>query len=97
MRANDGGVDHLHRVWNGVAVDQGFKKQIPQASARPSEKLPIDRTPFAEIFRQIAPGSAGPGDPEYTVENTSVVIGRTTALRSSLDKERLIERPFSIR
>jgi hypothetical protein len=94
MRADDGGVDHLHRVWKGLTVRQRLKQQVPQAGPRPSEKLPIDRAPFAEVIGQIAPRRAGAGNPENPVENTSVIARRSPPLWSCLDQKRFEESPF---
>jgi hypothetical protein len=96
MRADDGGVDHLHRVGNGLAVRQHFKQQIPQAGSRPSEKLPVYRAPLAKIIGQITPWGAGSSDPEYAIENTSVVVRRPTSFWSCLDQKGFKESPFGI-
>jgi hypothetical protein len=95
MRADDGGVDHLHRVWRRSAIGDGFEKHVPHARNRPPEKLAIDRAPFAKLLWQIAPRRPGPGDPENPVEDIPVVLGRSSPL-TSRDQHLFEKGPFLI-
>ena len=97
MRANYGGINHLHRVWDTSAVGERFEKQIPYARPGPSEELSVHGAPLAEFIGQVTPWRASPGDPEYTVQNAPVIAWRATSLGSCLNQNGLEKRPFSIR
>jgi hypothetical protein len=97
MRADDGGVDHLHAVGDSLAVCNGFEQDIPNASLRPSQKLAIHRAPLAKFAGQVAPRRSSSRDPKYTIENTSMIARRSTALRPCLNQKWLKESPIRIR
>ena len=77
--ADHSAVDHLDRLWCRPTIGQGLQQKIPQSSSAPSKELAIDGIPFAELFGQIAPGSAGARDPEYTVQCAPMIARRTAA------------------
>lgn len=49
-------VDHLQRIWRHPAHVQRLQDLLPQPRQTPPLELPRDRRPFAELFRQVAPG-----------------------------------------
>lgn len=96
MRPDDGRIDHLHAVRYVFGVARGFKEQFPDACERPAPELAVDRGPFPETVRQVAPLRAGAGAPEDAVQDEAMVTGRTTPLGSVFDQERLEERPIVV-
>jgi hypothetical protein len=57
-------VDHLDRPIPGAACSNRRHDFLIEPGARSSCKPAPHSVPFAEAFRQVAPGRAGPGDPE---------------------------------
>ena len=54
-------------------IRQGLENPSPDALLRPTPKAGIDGEPFAEFPRQITPGSAGPRDPQYRLDEQAIV------------------------
>jgi hypothetical protein len=55
-------------------IRQGFENALPHALLRPTPKAGVDGEPFAEFFRQIAPGRAGPCDPQNRLDKQPIVM-----------------------
>ena len=89
-------VDHLQAGVATTAIVERFEQQLPQAGQCPAPELSINRRPFAEMFMQIAPGSAGARNPENPIQNKAMIPRTTTAARASLDHEWLKTRPFLV-
>ena len=94
--ADHGAVDHLDRLWCRTTIGQGLQQKIPQSNSAPSKELAIDGVPFAELFGQIAPGSAGARDPEYTVQCAPMIARRTAAQGACGNDKWLEKRPIHI-
>jgi len=56
----------------------------------------LDARPLAKLLGQVAPCGTGAGNPEYAIENKSVVGGRATTLTSHRYKKGFKERPLGI-
>lgn len=96
MGPYDRRVDHLHGGGRPALFAQGLEHQLEDADLRPTAELLVDRVPLIEMLVQIPPGRAGPGDPEYPVENLPVIFGRPPTLAARRHYERLEKRPFLI-
>jgi hypothetical protein len=94
--ADHGAVDHLDRLWCRPTIGQGLQQKIPQSSSAPSKELAIDGVPFAELFGQIAPGSSGARDPEYTVKCAPMIARRAAAQGACGNDKWLEKRPIHI-
>lgn len=55
---------------------QGFEDALPDAFLAPPVKALEDRVILAEAFRKVRPGGAGACDPEDSVDEAAVVLGR---------------------
>jgi hypothetical protein len=89
-------VDHLNGL-AAAAIGQSLKDQVRQTANRPPPVLPVHGIPTSERLRQIAPGRAGPGNPEDRIKRAPMVLGRTPAQWASFNDKRLKERPLRIR
>ena len=94
--ADHGAVDHLDAAWRCAAIVERIEHQLPKSGQGPASKLAIHARPLAELFRQIAPGSARAGDPENTIKNTSMIRGRAAALPPNRRQKGLKECPLGI-
>ena len=66
-------------------VRQRVEQHVPKSREAPAPELTIDRIPFAQFFRQIAPWRAGPCHPEYAVQRAPVLAtGGFKSLNSGL-------------
>jgi hypothetical protein len=92
---DDSAIDHLHGI-AAAALGKGFEHQVPQSAGRPAAILPVHRIPVAELVGQIAPGRAGPSDPEHSVQRATVVNRRTPPQGATLDHERFEKRPLIV-
>ena len=54
-------------------IRQGLENPFPDALLRPTPETCVDAVPFAEFPRQITPGSAGPRDPQYCLDEQAIV------------------------
>ena len=54
-------------------IRQGLENPSPDALLRRTPKAGIDGEPFAEFPRQITPGSAGPRDHSYRLDEQAIV------------------------
>jgi hypothetical protein len=97
MRPDDGAVDHLQAGLDVIGIVQRLQYRVPQAADRPTAELPIDRTPLAEVLRQVTPRRARPCDPEHAVQQKPMIAAWPPTLGASLCHEGLEERPFLIR
>jgi len=97
MSANHGAVDHLQRIRHDPALVQRLQDLFPQPRQRPAPELPIDRRPFAELFRQVAPGRPRSGDPENPIQNKPMVRGLAAVRRTDSQDEAFKERPLVVR
>ena len=59
VRADDAGVDHLHRVGQGPALDQRLRDKISNLRPRPEQELPIAMSPLTSPRRLNAQPSMG--------------------------------------
>ena len=97
MSANHGAVDHLQRIRHDPALVQRLQDLFPQPRQRPAPELPIDRRPFAELFRQVASGRPRSGDPENPIQNKPMVRGLAAVRRTDSQDEAFKERPLVVR
>ncbi len=63
-------------VWNRLALVERGEDQLPQPRQGPAPELTVNREPFAELFRQVAPRRPGARDPEDAVQNQPVILRR---------------------
>ncbi len=94
--ADNGRVDHLNGLRRDATVGKRFEQQVPEPRPAPSQKLPIDRVPFARFPGQIAPRCACPRDPEDAVQCAPVIGRRATTQWTASNNERLEKLPFRI-
>jgi hypothetical protein len=92
---DDSAVDHLHGVL-AATLGEGFKHQVPQSGGRPTTVLPVYRVPVAEFPRQIAPRCSRSSNPKHRVQRLAVVGRRTPPQGTTLNHERLEERPLVV-
>ena len=96
MRPDDGAVDHLDRLADALGVVQHLEQQIPETGEGPAAKLAVDRRPLSEKLGQITPLGASARDPEDAIEDPTMILGPSAAVRASPRHERLEERPFLV-
>jgi len=89
-------VDHLNLIRHHFAIVQRIEEQFPQTHDRPTAKLTIDARPFAKIFREIAPLRTGTRNPEYTIQNLTVIVRKPAATPTNSDDEWFEKRPFCV-
>ena len=71
MHAHDGRVDHLHRrVMSG---GQRLHDPVPDTCPPPANEAIVASGVRAKALRQIAPRRTRSQDPEYAVEDTTVI------------------------
>ena len=73
MGTDHGAVDHLQLVWRNPRVVQRVEDILPQSGQGPAAELAVDRRPLAELFGQVAPRRTGSCDPEYTIQNKTMI------------------------
>src|ERR1700674_5282974 len=61
-------------------IRQGFENALPHALPRPTPKAGVDSEPFAEFLRQITPGCAGSGNPQYRFDKQAIVTRGGTGI-----------------
>ena len=71
----------LQRHLRGVIGDllgEDREDPLPKSGLAPAQEAAVDGLPGAELLREVAPGGAGPGDPEHAREGRAVVaVGPT--------------------
>lgn len=97
MRADDGGIDHLHCVRQSPAFIQSLQHRIPQAGNRPATELSINRGPIAKRTIKVSPRRPSARDPEDRIKNTTMVSRRPPAFTASSHDKGRKERPLAIR
>src|SRR5689334_10853821 len=80
----------------GLAA-QRFEDGVPDSASAPAQKTLKDRVPFAEPFGQIAPGSAGPSNPQNRIHETTIVLGRSSGMVRLPWQKRLDSVPLFVR
>src|SRR5690606_9595917 len=73
MGADHSAINHLELVWRDPSVVQRIQDILPQSRQSPAAELTVDRGPLAKLFGQIAPWRTSPCDPEYTIQNKTMV------------------------
>ena len=96
MRPDNGAVDHLDALLDALRLIEGLEKKLPQPCKRPAAELPVDRRPFAEMLVQITPLGTSAGEPEYAIQNKTMILRASSAARTALDHEGLKTGPFLI-
>jgi hypothetical protein len=89
-------VDHLDRPIPGAACSNRRHDFLIEPGARSSCKPAPHSVPFAEAFRQVAPGRAGPGDPEDpedAFQDLPVVDRRAASAPTDRRQKRREQRP----
>ncbi len=88
-----GAVDHLDRPIPGAASSERRHDFLMEPGARSSCKPAPHSVPFAEARGQIAPGRAGPGDPEDALQDLPVVDRRAAGAPADRRQKRREQRP----
>ena len=97
MRPDNGAVDHLDALLDALRLIEGLEKKLPQPCKRPAAELPVDRRPFAEMLVQITPLGTSAGEPEYAIQNKTMILRASSAMRTTNRDEGLEAGPFLIR
>ena len=84
MGTNDGTVDEY--LFEIRILSQFGEDTMPHAAPRPSRKALIDAVPEAQFRGQIAPGTAGTGQPQHRFDEQAIV-GRGAARISGLARQ----------
>ena len=77
MRPDHGAVDN-HPFQVGVLEHD--KDSLPNSLGSPAIEPFPDRVRLAEPLREVTPGSPGLADPEYDVDEESVILGGHTGI-----------------
>ena len=63
--------EDIFEVW---ILRQALEKPLPHALSRPPPEARVDRVPFAEFVRQIAPRRACPRHPQHPFHKQAIVV-----------------------
>src|SRR5690554_1745252 len=91
---DDGGIDH--GVFHVRLVGARFKNPSKNIGFHPVAVSLEDRVPFAEMRRQITPGTAGARDPENRLKKKPVVAAAAAGIRRLPQTMRLHLRPLGV-
>lgn len=97
VSANNRAVDHLEAGLAGAAVVQRLQHHVPDAGERPAPELAIHRVPGPEVLMKVPPRRARSRNPEYPIQNKSVVNRRAATPPGRSRQERLEKLPLIIR
>jgi hypothetical protein len=88
-----GAVDHLDRPIPGAACSNRRHDFLIDPGVAPACKPAPHSVPIAKAFRQVAPGRAGPGDPEDALQDLPIVDRRAACTPALRRQERREQRP----
>lgn len=91
---DDSAVDH--GVFEVGIFGQGSEHTIESVSLDPSAKSLEDRVPLAELIGQVAPRAARPGNPQYRLDEQSMVRAGATGVAFPAKAVRGDERPLRV-
>jgi hypothetical protein len=91
---DDGGVDY--RVFHVGIVGDGIEQSLPDTRLRPVAEAREYAVPVAQRGRQIPPGAAGSGDPQYRLNKSSVVLAAAAGIARLAQTKRLHFRPLGV-
>jgi hypothetical protein len=82
MRPDHCAVDHLQLVRRNSSMVESVQDVLPQPCQRPAAELAVDRRPLAELFGQVTPSCTSSRNPEYAIQNKTM-IRRSTPVRAT--------------
>jgi hypothetical protein len=95
MGARNRRVDPLHAVLSHAAFVERGQQHIPNFCKRPAPELLIDETPPTKVVVQVTPQRSHSSNPEYLVQDQTMVFRPAASSWSRLDHERREKAHFS--
>jgi len=77
-------------------INQAFEQRFPCAAVAPAGKATVGILPAAVVRWQVAPRSACTQDPEYRIDEATIVLSYTAPLSCSSRQVRLNQYPVFI-
>ena len=78
VSAHDGGVDH--HVFIVMIARQQLENAFENPALRPPAKALVDNFPIAKTLGKITPGRSRLGDPQNRLEESAMVLGRSSRI-----------------